>query len=263
MSAPIDLSKRWQVVEGEALSTLMTLPDAFADGVVTDPPYSSGGAFRGDRMVSTTLKYQQTGQALKWREFTGDNRDQRAYLAWCALWLWECLRVCKPGAPICVFTDWRQLPTTTDAIQAGGWVWRGIAPWDKTEAARPAMGRFRSQCEYVVWGSKGSMPDRADVGCLPGAWRFTVGSDDKHHIAGKPVALMEQVCRIVPPGGLIVDPFAGSASTGLGAMRTGRNFLGIEVDPENVNTSRSRLGESAYTAPMSDATSFLPLGGGE
>ena len=63
----------------------------------------------------------------------------------CALWLSECLRVAKAGAPICVFTDWRQLPTTTDVLQAGGFVWRGLVVWDKTEACRPAMGRFAAQ----------------------------------------------------------------------------------------------------------------------
>lgn len=261
MIAPVDLSLRWQVHQGEALASLMALPDASIDGVVTDPPYSSGGAFRGDRMASTKVKYQQTGQALQWGEFSGDNRDQRGFAAWCALWLYECRRACKPGAPICVFTDWRQLPTTTDAIQAGGWVWRGIAPWDKSEAARPMVGRFRAQAEFVVWGSNGPMPEREDIGCLPGAWRFTVGSDDKHHIAGKPVALMAEVCRIVPPGGLILDPFCGSGSTGVGALRIERRFLGFDLGAENVATSRARLEDSSLVKPLRGETQFLALGG--
>ena len=75
-----------------------------------------------------------------------------AFLVWCSLWLAECLRVAKPGAPIAVFSDWRQLATMIDAIQCGGFVFRGVMPWDKTEAVRPRMGGFRSQCEYVVWG---------------------------------------------------------------------------------------------------------------
>ena len=52
-------------------------------------------------------------------DFTGDDRDQRAYGYWCALWLAECLRVTKPGGACLMFTDWRQLPATRDAIQAG------------------------------------------------------------------------------------------------------------------------------------------------
>lgn len=262
MVAPaIDLSLPWQVVRGEALSTLMDLPDACVDGIVTDPPYSSGGAFRGDRTVSTTLKYQQTGQAKEWSEFTGDNRDQRGYLAWCALWMWECLRVSKPGAPIVCFTDWRQLPITTDAIQAGGFVWRGVASWDKTEGVRPAMGRFRSQCEYLVWGSNGPMPLRNDVGVLPGAWTIGHDREDKHHIAGKPAALMQEVCRIVPPGGIVLDPFAGSGTTGVGAIRAGRRFLGIEVEAGHAETAKRRLEDAVGVKPMRGETPFLALRG--
>jgi hypothetical protein len=53
------------------------------------------------------------------------------------------------------FTDWRQLPMLTDVLQAGGFVWRGVMPWDKTESSRaPHTGYFRHQCEYVVWGPR-------------------------------------------------------------------------------------------------------------
>jgi site-specific DNA-methyltransferase (adenine-specific) len=116
-------------------------------------------------MANTSSKYQSSDAARKFCDFGGDNRDQRAYAYWCSLWLSECLRVCKPGSVACVFSDWRQ-PPTTDVFQSGGWVWRGIVPWNKTEAVRPALGRFRAQCEYVVWGSVGPMPFEGDV--VPG-----------------------------------------------------------------------------------------------
>src|SRR5262245_19338692 len=115
MTSPADVLEgraRWALVEGEALSVLRELPDACVDAVVTDPPYSSGGAYRGDRTASTGEKYVQNGTLTVRPSFGGDNRDQRAFGYWCALWLAECLRIAKPGAPICVFTDWRQLPTT-------------------------------------------------------------------------------------------------------------------------------------------------------
>src|SRR5690606_8165167 len=106
----------------------------------------------------------------------------------CTLWLTEAARVLKNGAPACLFTDWRQLPTTTDVMQAAGLVWRGIVPWDKTEAVRPQLGRFRAQAEYVVWGSKGPMPlDRGGIGALPGAYTERVDPGEKYHMTGKPV----------------------------------------------------------------------------
>jgi site-specific DNA-methyltransferase (adenine-specific) len=230
---------------GDCLELLRTLPAGSVDAVVTDPPYSSGGAFRGDRMKKTSAKYQHAERRHLYSEFSGDNRDQRSFAYWCVLWLSECLRIARPGSPICVFTDWRQLPTTTDAIQAGGWVWRGIAPWDKTGSCRPQMGRFAAQCEYVVWGSKGAMAAGRDVGCLPGVFRHPVRKGDKFHIAGKPSALMAEVARICPPGGTILDPFAGSGSTGLAALGLGMKFIGFESDPVHFATASRRLRAAA------------------
>lgn len=233
--------ERNRIIHGDCLDVLRALPAASVDAVVTDPPYSSGGAFRGDRMNDTRSKYVQAGTMLERPEFNGDNRDQRAYGYWCALWLSECWRVAKPGAPILMFTDWRQLPTTTDTLQAGGWTWRGIAVWDKTEGARPAYGRFRNQCEYIVWGSKGPMRHNDGSPCLPGVYRLTVKRDDKHHIAGKPTDLMRQLLRIVRPGGTVLDPFAGSATTCVAAALEGLEYIGIEQNPDYIEVAERRL----------------------
>lgn len=122
-STPADVftgRARWCMAHGEALAVLRTLPDASADALICDMPYSSGGAFRGDRMASTDEKYVQYESQGRRPDFAGDNRDQRSFAYWCALWMSECLRIAKPGALGAVFTDWRQLPTTTDAFQAGG-----------------------------------------------------------------------------------------------------------------------------------------------
>lgn len=232
-----------EVIHGDALEVLRGMPSASVDAIITDPPYSSGGFTRGDRTLDPSKKYVQSGQQKEWASFGGDSRDQRGYLAWCALWLTECRRIAKQGAPIVVFTDWRQLPVTTDAVQAGDWIWRGIAVWHKP-ACRPSMGRFAAQAEYAVWGSAGPMPQRTDVGCLPGVWSHSVKQSDKHHLTGKPTALMCEVVRICPPGGVILDPFAGSGSTGVGALMEGRSFIGIERDPHYTEVARKRLADA-------------------
>lgn len=236
------MSEPWTMLHGEALAILRTLPSASVEAIITDPPYSSGGFTRGDRVGKDTgQKYVFNDTKIQRPDFAGDNRDQRAFGYWCALWLAEALRVAKPGAPICVFTDWRQLPTTTDAIQAGGWVWRGIVVWDKTETARPSMGRFSAQAEYVVWGTAGASLDLEEVGCLRGVFREPVPRDDKHHQTGKPTAVMQRVVRICPPGGVILDPFAGSGTTGVAALLEGRRFMGIEITEDYHRIARERL----------------------
>lgn len=84
---------------GDSLMLLRDMADDTVDAVVTDPPYSSGGAFRSDRAGSAKLKYLTTGAASLARlpEFFGDNRTERGLLLWSALWLGECWRVTRPG----------------------------------------------------------------------------------------------------------------------------------------------------------------------
>lgn len=242
------LSSPWAILAGEALALLAEMPTASVDAVITDPPYSSGGKFRGDRTAATGDKYVQSGTETIRPDFAGDTRDQRSFGYWCALWLSEALRVAKPGAPLAVFTDWRQLPATTDAIQAGGWIWRGIAPWDKTEASRPMMGGFRNQAEFVVWGTAGPTDQEVanEVGVLPGVFRHRVDQDDKFHQTGKPTPLMMEVVKLCRPGGLILDPFCGSATTIVAALLTGRRGIGFERSEEYLEISRARC-EGAAT----------------
>jgi site-specific DNA-methyltransferase (adenine-specific) len=63
------------------------------------------------------------------------------------------------------------------------------------------------------------------------------------HPTVKPVSLMSWLCRLVtPPGGLVLDPFMGSGSTGKGAVGNGFRFLGIDQNPEHVVIADQRIG---------------------
>ena len=229
------------VYQGEALDILNGWPDSFVDAVITDPPYSSGGFTRDDKAQDVVEKYQQTGTRREYPSFKGDSRDQRSYLAWCALWISECERILKPGGYFLAFTDWRQLPVMTDAVQCGGIFWRGIVAWDKGAGSRaPHKGYFRHQCEYVVWGTKGPARILEHDGPFPGCISYPVAQDDKFHLNGKPTGLMEQLVRPVERGGVIVDVFAGSGTIGVAAKRTGRNFILIEREAPYVAIARQR-----------------------
>lgn len=241
--------ERATLYHGEALALLRTLPDASVDAVIADPPYSSGGTTSRERTTrSPREKYQSSDTARTYPTFYGEHRDQRSFGYWCALWMAECLRIARPGAPICVFTDWRQLPTTTDAIQSGGWTWRGLVVWNKP-SARPHVGRFTNQAEYVVWGSHGPLGARPELGVLPGVISVPVVAKDKRHLTGKPIALMQQIVRICAPGGMILDPFAGSGSTGVAALAEGYRFIGIEQSAAYAEIARQELALAAQPHP--------------
>jgi site-specific DNA-methyltransferase (adenine-specific) len=256
MAVPYWSGERAALYGGDALAVLATLPAASVDAVITDPPYSSGGQFRGDRAADPTQKYVPNKEVVNFHPgFSGDNRDQRSYAYWSALWLSECLRIAKPGAPICLFTDWRQLPTTTDALQAGGWVWRGVVVWDKTAGIRPSAGRFRQQAEFVAWGSAGPMPVDLTASCLNGVFTYAPFRD-KEHIAGKPYKLMRDLVQICPVGGTVLDPFMGSGTTGIAAINAGRSFAGIEIDPHYQRNARERI-EAAIVGYRDNGTQMI------
>tara|TARA_R110002020_G_scaffold15555_32_gene55406 strand:- start:16999 stop:17748 length:750 start_codon:yes stop_codon:yes gene_type:complete len=218
---------RWELHQADALTWLAEQPNERFGSLVTDPPYCSGGVHAGARTAdSANNKY--LNEPWLYPEFAGETRDQYSYLRWTALWLSEAYRTLRPSAPALLFSDWRQLPVLTSALQAAGFTWRGVVVWDKTLAGRPQMGKFRHQAEYVIWGSKGKWHDRKGP-TRPGVFTFGVTAGGKKlHTTGKPLPLMEELLKVCPAGP-VLDPFAGSATTGVAALRSGREFVGCEL----------------------------------
>ncbi|MEM9492101.1 MAG: site-specific DNA-methyltransferase, partial [Myxococcota bacterium] len=241
--AGVMTDERWILHQGDALRWMMELDDDSVDAVISDPPYSSGGRTQSDKRKAPSKKY--TRGHRDYPEFAGDSGDQFALMYKMCLYLSEARRVARPGAPICVFTDWRQYPVIAAGLQMADWIWRGTVPWDKTEAARPMLGGFTQQAEFILWGSKGRLDsDRRCHGgkrTLPGVLRHRVDPRDKQHVTGKPTELMMDVVKICEPGGVILDPFAGSATTGVAALRLGYRFLGCEIVPAYAHIARNRL----------------------
>ncbi|WP_394793114.1 DNA-methyltransferase [Armatimonas sp.] len=226
------------------MELLSGFSSASVDAVITDPPYCSGGLTATERSRVPSLKYVQSRQKTHWVDFEMDTLDQNAWASFTYQWLKETRRIAKEGAPLLIFTDWRQLPLLTTLVQWSGWRWLGIAAWDKTEACRPQMGRFAAQAEYIVWGAKGRLPAKRHVGALPGVFRHRVESvNKKQHLTGKPLALMEELLKIVEPGGMVLDPFAGSGTTLLAAKRLGLTAQGIELSPHYYQVAKKRLEE--------------------
>ena len=235
----------WNMHQGDALTILPTL-DTLVDAVICDPPYNSGGRTNAARRGQGARDKYVSGDAQHaLADFAGDNRDQRGYVFWLSTIMALSLKAARPGASVLVFTDWAQLPATSDAIQAGGWTWRGIIPWHKP-ISRPTPNGFRRACEYVLWGTNGEPLRHAPTVYLPG---WLEGSQprgkERVHITQKPVAIMRQLVRIAPEGGTVLDPFTGSGTTGVAALEEGRHFVGIEDSAHNVGLARGRLAAAA------------------
>lgn len=226
---------------GGCMEILPGLPAVAA--VITDPPYASGGMYRADRTMAVKDKYVQSGVQRGWRAFAGDAKDQRSWMSWCETWLKRL--PLDEGGYVFSFIDWRQLPALTDAFQWAGLMWRGIAAWDKGLGARaPHKGYLKHQCEYIVWGTAGKAPVAEHAGPFPGAYQFPVLQADKHHMTGKPTALMRELVKVVPVGEVVLDPFMGSGTTGVGAVLEGRRFVGIEIDEGHFDVSCRRIAQA-------------------
>lgn len=153
------------------------------------------------------------------------------------MWLGQAYRVLRDDRIAVLWSDWRQTPTTSDALQGGGFIWRGLAEWNKTRAARPRKGGLRQQSEYILWGSKGGvreaveLPDGTiyEVPCIAGSWSRASNADPKEHVAAKPIPILSDLIELTAPGETVLDPFAGSGTTGQAALLTGRRFVGIEI----------------------------------
>jgi len=232
----------------DALQFLADMPTATVDMIITDPPYSSGGTFRGDRTSRTSaIKYTGLKAEHFLPDFGGDNRDQRSFGYWSTLWLTQCFRVAKPGAILTVSTDWRQLPTVTDVVQAGGWTWRGILAWAKPNT-RPQRGRPTNTCEFVVWATAGARAMDGDT--FPGWWLVSSPRPhERHHQTEKPLTVYRDLVGLAPAEGTVLDPFCGSGTTGVAALLEGRKFIGVDMSREYLDIAADRLRSTSMCAP--------------
>lgn len=82
--------------------------------------------------------------------------------------------------------------------------------------------------------------------CAKAGKREREGND---HPTVKPVALMRWLCRLTgtPTGGVVLDPFTGSGSTGVAALTEGREFVGVELDEHYAEIAAKRLGDWSAT----------------
>lgn len=111
--------------------------------------------------------------------------------------------------------------------------------------AKASRAEREAGCEHLPAKSRGEITGREDdaPGCdNPRSGKRASGGIRNHHPTVKPIELMKWLVRLVtPPGGLVLDPFAGSGSTGCAAVAQGFRFLGLELLPEHVAIANARI----------------------
>jgi site-specific DNA-methyltransferase (adenine-specific) len=241
------------IIVGDSVhEVLPRLAPGSIDGTVMDPPYSSGGAFRGDRSKGTGEKYltdNDTSSAGQLPDFFGDTRSAVAYLFWLQQTLALCFRASVEGGFVAAFTDWRQLGAVQMALEGSGYIHRGTRPWVKPSGAYRIQWMYPAQdAEFCLWGTRGPLliPDWTFDVSPPSPWIHKAPrGDQKRHQTEKPLGAMRDLCRVVRPDGVILDPFAGSGTTLEAALIEGRRAIGVEMSADYARVIADRLGAVA------------------
>lgn len=211
---------RWCVVEGDALALLASLPDASVDAVVTDPPYDARTHAGARTMRSGVV----SGAGINFAPLAG--------LAFVP----EMLRAARRW--VVAFCTIEDVGAYRDA-SAAAWVRAGF--WRKPDAIpqltgdRPAMGGEAVAIMHRP-GRK-----RWNGGGHHAFWTCGVDRSKRAHPTQKPLALMQELVRLFTDrGDVILDPFAGSGTTGVAALMKGRRVILCERVPEYAEIARQR-----------------------
>jgi site-specific DNA-methyltransferase (adenine-specific) len=257
-----EAGKDWAVVQGDCVATLEKLPPHSVDVVFADPPYmlSNGGSTcQGGKRASVNKG--------GWDASRGLAEDH----AFQTRWLGAVRRVMKPSATIWVSGTQHVIFSLGFAMQELGFHLLNTVTWYKPNASPNLACRFFTHStEILLWASpmrtrplrhrfnykamkeaNGGKQMR-DLWQMPepggeqAVWSVpTPGPREKvhgRHPTQKPLALLERVLAAsAAPGDLVLDPFSGSGTTGVAAVRAGCRFLGIERDPRYVELAARRL----------------------
>ena len=255
----------WALVKGDCLAALEQLPPHSVDVAFADPPYmlSNGGTTcQSGRRVSVDKG--------AWDASRGLAEDH----AFQSRWLAAVRRVLKPSGTLWVSGTQHVIFSIGFAMQELGYHLLNTVTWYKPNASpnlacrffthstelllwaspsrgRPLAHRFNYRAMKAANGGK-QMRDLWEICEAPApdgeqvVWSIpTPGPREKlhgRHPTQKPVALLERVLAAsAAPGDLVLDPFSGSGTTGVAALRSGCRFLGMERDPEHVALAARRL----------------------
>lgn len=248
-----------RLYQGEHRELLGRTAADSVDCVWTDPPYflSNGGS----TCVSGRRATVDKGGWDRSRGLRHDHDFNRE-------WLEGCRQALDPAGSIWVSGTLHVYLSVGMAMQELGFRILNDIVWEKPNPP-PNLGCrcFTHATEVILWATKAlrgsrhrhtfnyqAMRKENEGRQMKNVWRLpAAGRDEKRHgkhPTQKPVALIERCLRAgTLPGNLVLDPFAGSGSTGVAALRLGRRFIGCEIDPEYARIAARRLREASALDP--------------
>ena len=238
--------KNFSLYKGDSLQILSQISNQF-DMIFADPPYflSNGGKkIQGRRMVSVNKG--------EWdKKKSSDDIDK-----FNQEWINQCKPLLKDNGTIWVCGTYHNIFSVEKCLRNAGFRIINIITWQKSDPT-PTWGNlhFNFSSEYIIWAKKTPVANhyfnyelmkQLNGGKLmPDVWRLpTVGLWEKtcgKHPTQKPLRLLYRIILAsTKVGDIILDPFAGSSTTGIAANLLGRKFIGIEQDEDFLLLGKKR-----------------------
>lgn len=219
----------YQLFQGDAVEWLRSLSAESVDLVITDPPYES---LEKHRAIGTTTRLKVSAASSNaWFRIFPNTRFPELFA--------EVHRVLRRHSHFYLVCDSETaFIAKPEAEKAGFRFWKPLV-WDKVSIG---MGyHYRARYEFVLFFEKGKRRLK-DLG-VPDI--ITVPRVRSGYPAEKPVGLSEVLIRqSTEENAIVIDPFMGSASTGVAALTLGRRFAGNDIAKESLELARRRLGEA-------------------
>ena len=242
-----------QIIHGDCIEILATLPANSVDLIFADPPYNLQLSKDLYRPNLTKVAAVDDG----WDKFT----DFKSYDEFTQKWLSATQRVLKDTGTIWVIGTYHNIYRVGSIMQdLGFWILNDIL-WLKNNPMPNFRGvRFTNAHETIIWAQKKkgarytfnhkSMKALNDDLQMRSDWALPLvtgrnrirANGSKAHSTQKPEALLYRVIMAASnPGDVVLDPFFGSGTTGAVARKLGRKWIGIERDKKYITVARKRI----------------------
>jgi len=193
------------------------------DAVVTDPPYAVTSQASSE--VSRT---------------TRQTRETQFFESWLREEIGRLLLCCKPTAAMWMTIDWRGAMVLDTVCARLNIKEPKIGVWDKESIGMGGVLRNSYECFAVVTLAEWENLTRSERDVWQHRW--TQGNRDSEHPAEKPIPLFVRALNLIcKSGAKVLDPYMGSGTTGIACLRSGRDFVGIERDPDRYAEAVERI----------------------
>lgn len=241
---------RFVLYQGDSLQVLADLPEESVDLIFADPPYflSNGGiTCQSGKMVSVNKG--------KWDVSQGVEENHEFNVSW----LRACQRVLRPNGTIMVSGTRHMIFSVGYAMQQLGYKLLNDIIWYKVIPPPNLSCRyFTHGTETIIWAGRDgrtkhyfdytAMKAENEGKQMQNLWSLIPPRKAEKrfgkHPTQKPLALLERIVRAASDeDAVVLDPFSGSATTGIACARLGRQYIGIEMEQEFLDLSIQRFND--------------------